>query len=138
MIGYCLVSRSNPIRYIFSKTVQFEKSFICAERQTDKQTDRQTDKHPQPCGENKPFGKPPRGKNDSFRLAKWPLKTYQMTFLDPQNYISCSQNSYNLGVAANDLGRHGRDGDPPPFQGLVKTTTFSKFLIVKEPCGLIP
>ena len=42
---------------IFSKVVLFEKSFICAERQTD----RQTDKHPQPCSENKPFGKPSVG-----------------------------------------------------------------------------
>ena len=46
----------------FYKISTFEKSFICAERQTnrqtdkhtDRQTDKQTDKHPQSCSENKP------------------------------------------------------------------------------------
>ena len=43
---------------MFLKLQVFQKSFICAERQTDRRTDRQTDKNPQPCSENKPFGKP--------------------------------------------------------------------------------
>ena len=54
-------SESHQMQF-FPKALLFEKSFICAERQTDRQTDgqtdRQTDKHPQPYSENKPFGKP--------------------------------------------------------------------------------
>ena len=38
IIGYHFVERSNPKGLIFSKIVLFEKSFICAERQTDRQT----------------------------------------------------------------------------------------------------